>query len=488
MTVDPSAVTAAEGTAAAAAAAAKGTVGKYRLDRVIGTGGMGIVWAAFDPDLERSVALKLLRVEATEPTMRTRLLREARAMAKLRHPNVVTVFDVGTDSGRDYIAMELVEGGTLDSWLETRPPRTEIVQALLGAGRGLAAAHTAGLVHRDFKPHNVLRAQDGHVYVTDFGLARGQIEEGPTPITVALPADEPISGSQPRRPRDFLDSTLTQTGVLIGTPAYMAPEQFGGGMPGPKSDQFAFCVTAWQALTGARPFRGSSIREIEEAARGGARELVADLPPRIRTVLERGLDPSPDARWPDMPSLLAAFAEACEERPARRAKRRWLVPALAASVGVASIAVVAVVALRHDKKASSDCVPAEEAFASVWSTERRAAFSRDMNAIGARIMLDDIKRKWSRSYTEACNAPRTAETHERIACLLEIRDDLARELASADPEEITGEVGAAMGSLATCDPTALRDWGFGPKGLKIPKLPKPPEHDRPDPPEPPEPP
>ncbi|HEU5057914.1 MAG TPA: serine/threonine-protein kinase, partial [Kofleriaceae bacterium] len=151
-------------------------VGKYRLDRVIGAGGMGVVWAAFDPDLERAVAIKLLLGGSGEATLRSRLLREARAMARLKHPNVLTVYEVGTDRNRDYIAMELVDGDSLDVWLATRPPREQVIAALLAAGQGLAAAHEAGLVHRDFKPHNVLRSRSGHVYVTDFGLARGNLE------------------------------------------------------------------------------------------------------------------------------------------------------------------------------------------------------------------------------------------------------------------------------------------------------------------------
>ena len=204
-------------------------VGKYRLDRVIGAGGMGIVWAAFDPDLERAVAIKLLRAGDGEATLRSRLLREARAMARLKHPNVLTVYEVGTDQNRDYIAMELVDGESLDLWLAGRPPRDLVMAALLAAGQGLAAAHEAGLVHRDFKPHNVLRSKNGHLYVTDFGLARGTIEEG-TPVeqvAVAALPDQLASGLA-RRVDSLLDSPLTQTGVLIGTPAYMAPEQFAG--------------------------------------------------------------------------------------------------------------------------------------------------------------------------------------------------------------------------------------------------------------------
>src|SRR6185312_1481165 len=152
-----------------------GSLGRYRLERELGVGGMGVVHAAFDPDLERRVALKVLKTDRGDDEARQRLLREARAMARLTHPNVVTVHEVGSAGGRDYVAMELVEGQSLDQWLKAahRTP-AEIVPAFLAAGRGLAAAHAAGLVHRDFKPHNVLRRSDGRIAVTDFGLARAE--------------------------------------------------------------------------------------------------------------------------------------------------------------------------------------------------------------------------------------------------------------------------------------------------------------------------
>jgi serine/threonine-protein kinase len=178
MPVDPSAQTEAErpGAAVGAALSAGATLGKYRLEHVLGAGGMGVVWAAIDPDLERAVAIKVLRASDGSEVQRTRLLREARAMARLKHPNVLTVYEVGTANGVDYIAMELVEGDNLGAWFSQSPPRDQVIAALLAAGRGLAAAHEAGIVHRDFKPENVLRDRKGHVYVTDFGLAFGQVE------------------------------------------------------------------------------------------------------------------------------------------------------------------------------------------------------------------------------------------------------------------------------------------------------------------------
>lgn len=325
-------------------------LGKYRLDRIVGSGGMGVVWAAVDPDLDRTVAIKVLRVAGDDPLLRSRLLREARAMARLKHGNVLTVYEVGTHKNRDYIAMELIEGSSLDGWLTTKPARPQIVAAMMAAGRGLAAAHAAGIVHRDFKPHNVLRDQDGRVLVTDFGLARGQIEDqSEAPLELAVTGNAGLAGgsgpggiadgSQSRRRvmDSVLDSPLTQTGVLIGTPAYMAPEQFLGGVPDPRTDQFAFCVAMWEALTGARPFRGGSLDELQQAAKRGVSTVVADLPKSVRAVLQRGLEPDPDKRWPDMTSLLAALERAFSP-PSRRGL--WVGALAAAAVAVLIVGVV----------------------------------------------------------------------------------------------------------------------------------------------------
>ncbi|MEO7733136.1 MAG: serine/threonine-protein kinase [Kofleriaceae bacterium] len=333
MTVDPSAVTEAGAAGPASTELVPGaSVGKYRLDRVLGAGGMGVVWAAFDPDLERPVAIKVLRSLDSVDTLRTRLLREARAMARLKHPNVLTVYEVGTDRNRDYIAMELIDGADLDGWLATKPARPEIVAALVAAGRGLAAAHDAGLIHRDLKPHNILRAIDGRVYVTDFGLARGQIEDGIEVVQAPLAATAIASGAQPRAVDSVLDSPLTQTGMLIGTPAYMAPEQFAGRTPDPRSDQFAFCVTAWEALTGARPFAGKTLEELQRAASAGVGPTPAPgLPPSVQRVLARGLAPVAADRWLDMHVMLQELEAALA--PPRPSRVPWIAGGALAVVG-----------------------------------------------------------------------------------------------------------------------------------------------------------
>jgi serine/threonine protein kinase len=434
MAVDPTGETEGLSPGAPAAPLAAGSqLGKYELERVLGAGGMGVVWAATDPDLERAVAIKLLRVAEGSDTQRTRLLREARAMARLKHPNVLTVYEVGTAAGTDYIAMELVEGGSLADWLKTTPPREEILGALIAAGRGLAAAHEAGIVHRDFKPENVLRDKKGHVFVTDFGLAFGQVEEaGPELVPlkgVAVGSGRPVDS--------VLDSPLTQTGVLIGTPAYMAPEQYEGKV-GPRSDQFSFCVTAWEALVGDRPFSGKTLGELRAAAGRGAGR--SNLPARLHQVIARGLSRDPEARWPDMPSLLRAL----EARPSRR--RLWMTAAGFAIVAAAGIATIALRGGHGD-----GCEPADEVFASAWGPAKRADALKahpGMTAIAQLTILDDTRRKWIVAYEAACKRPASSARHEQLACLLEVRDEVAD--ATKDPELEMSEVVGIAASVDSC--------------------------------------
>jgi len=280
-------------------------LGRYRVEREIGAGAMGVVYAAFDVDLERWVALKVLRGAPAAPGATDRLLREARAMARLSHPNVVAVYEVATAGDRGFVAMELIRGGTLAEWLNAgNRPLVQILEAFLAAGRGLAAAHAAGIVHRDFKPRNVLRGHDGRIALGDFGLARE--------LHVALDATASLATAL-RTPGARVGRTAT--GSLLGTPAYMAPEQWCGGAITPATDQFAFCVALWEAIAGDRPYRGSSAEALRaQIARGPAAIDARHIPHRMRDPLCRGLDPDPARRWPSMAALLQQLARA-QHRP-----------------------------------------------------------------------------------------------------------------------------------------------------------------------------
>jgi len=263
-------------------------IDRYVIESRLGAGGMGVVYVARDPDLGRRVALKVLRAGAPDH----RLLREAQSLARLSHPNVVAVHDVGAHDGQTFIAMALVEGANLRKWLATERPVVEILRHLAAAGRGLAAAHAAGLIHRDLKPDNIFISDGGQALVGDFGLAaeRGEVTGGGVPAGLIAP-------------------DLTVTGMVLGTPAYMPPEQALGDATA-ASDQFSFCVTAWEALYRSRPFAGASAEAVMAAAAHGritppARDR--GVPAKVRRALARGLSADPAARFPSMDALLFAM-------------------------------------------------------------------------------------------------------------------------------------------------------------------------------------
>ncbi len=426
-------------------------LGKYRLDRVLGEGGMGVVWAAHDPDLERSVAIKLLRYAQASQQLRQRLLREARAMAKLKHPNVLTVYEVGTVGDRDYIAMELVDGMTLDQWLGLRPPAEEVWSAVLAAGRGLAAAHEAGVAHRDFKPHNVLRSRNGRILVTDFGLARGMLaaEESAaldahavdptlTPFDDTLEAAARDGGGSAaskspshNTPRDsLLDAPLTRTGALIGTPAYMAPEQYRGAAPDPRTDQFAFCVTAWQALTGVRPFNGETLDELRTSVSGGVEHIQTKLPSAVRAVLVRGLAPDATQRWPSLEDLLDELERAGTQSARRR--RLWIVAGV--SLALIALGILLVVLDGAGGRAKTGCDDPDQQFSEAWSPAVRAAFQRksgEPNVVQLAEWLDRYSDRWIESYAKACRGRPGKLARQRIDCLEGVRDQAAAMTATA---------------------------------------------------------
>ena len=274
-----------------------GTVGRYRLEQEIGRGGMGIVYRARDPELDRPIAIKLVQAKplAHYDKLRARLLREAKVLAKLTHPNVVRVYDCGQHQGEVYLAMEYVEGSTLRQWQEGRPHRS-VLDAYAKAARGLAAAHDLGIVHRDFKPDNVLVASDGRVLVGDFGLAG-------LPAGDETRSDEGSSLGDSRAPR----GSTTRTGTLLGTPTYMAPEQLRGEGAIESSDQFAFCVSLWEALTGRRPFEGEHKEELLAQIEQRRVVGVEAIPRRLRGLLLKGLATDPAARFGHVRDLAEAI-------------------------------------------------------------------------------------------------------------------------------------------------------------------------------------
>jgi eukaryotic-like serine/threonine-protein kinase len=312
-------------------------VGRFEVEDMIGAGGIGLVYAARDPELHRRVALKVMRSSALPigpaGDVRSRMLREARAMAQLSHPNVVTVYDVGTYDDRVFLAMELVAGATLRRWLKAAP-RTlaEILDVFRAAGDGLAAAHRIGLVHRDFKPENVLVGDDGRVRVTDFGLARSVDWDTGSHTAIDTAA---LATAHP---------ALTRTGMFAGTPAYMAPEQFAGEAPDPRSDQFGFCVTLYEALYGERPFAGVTSEEVAASIISGVirapRATALAVTPGLRATIERGLRKNPSDRFPTMSSLLEGLTLPVAPAAPPPRRRGWLAGAAAVAVAAAGAAVV----------------------------------------------------------------------------------------------------------------------------------------------------
>ena len=322
-----------------------GLVGRYRIRAQIGAGGTGVVYAAIDEALARPVALKLVRVDTNKPgrveRRRTRLIREARALARLCHPNVVAVHEVGAVGVQVFVAMEYVDGPTVGAWLRATPrPWNEILDVFVQAGRGLAAAHAVGIVHRDFKPENLLLGSDGRVRVVDFGLATERPEpdddapherthERLTPVAgQAKPSGPTLAPSPSPSPTPSASSSrITRHGKVLGTPAYMSPEQSRAEPLDPRSDQYSFCVSLWEALAGERP---QGPIDPTRASTASSPQL-RGLPRSVLAALERGLRVDPDDRYPDMDALLAALAW----RDARRRRRVGAAVAIAGLLGVA---------------------------------------------------------------------------------------------------------------------------------------------------------
>ncbi|MFV8755533.1 tetratricopeptide repeat protein [Nannocystaceae bacterium ST9] len=369
-------------------------LGRYVMLRRLARGGMGEVWLAWDPELDRDVAIKLLRSNAGDVRAGARLLREARAMARLAHPNIVGVYDVGAVEGQVFVAMEFVRGETLAQWAKQDRPWRQVVDVYLAAGRGLAAAHAADMVHRDFKPDNAMIDEHGRVRVMDFGLAYAL---GPGPETESQHDfdTKAVTGES---------LALTRTGALLGTPAYMAPEQFRLETAGPAADQFAFCIALWEAIYRQRPFAGPTLQALSQQVQGGKRRTVPKhvrVPARVRRVIERGLDPSPERRWPSMNALLVALARARTPR----------VGVGLAVAGLLSAGVIVGLLARTDPPSDS-CRASELSSAALWSDAAREQIASGLLASGrpharetarrVTIELDAWVARWTEVARDAC--------------------------------------------------------------------------------------
>ena len=392
-------------------------IGRHRVIDRIGAGGMGVVFAAFDPELDRKIAIKLVRGMRAEGAMatqaRARMKREAQAMAKLNHPNVITVYDVGEHDERLFIAMEFVEGKSVREWLDAGPRDWKLVLDVFEqAGAGLAAAHDAGLVHRDFKPDNAMIGDDGIVRVLDFGLAQSdseRVDDHERAETVEL--DAPL---------------VSRTGALAGTPAYMSPEQMLGETADVRADQFSFAVSLFEALYREKPFRGDTVHALMIAVTDGelrAPSSTHGAPQWLHRVVVRALATDPDERWPSVEAMLA------EIRRHREMPRKLLMGAAAAlAVGGA------VLGLAGFWRAGAEvCTGAEDQLADVWNAERREQVQTQLGKTGlsfaehtARRVVADLdawSERWTEAHHDACAATRIrkeqseAVLDRRMACL-----------------------------------------------------------------------
>ncbi|HVZ73050.1 MAG TPA: serine/threonine-protein kinase [Polyangia bacterium] len=455
-------------------------LGRFVVLSLVGRGAMGEVYAAYDPDLDRKIAIKLVRARTARSgdtgESRVRLMREAQATAKISHPNVVVVYDAGTFEDRVFIAMEFVEGHTVRYWLQAAE-RTwpEILAIFVAAGRGLAAAHDKDLVHRDFKPDNVMVGRDGQVRVMDFGLARmaarrGQTPAGGTPTLATAPVRRRAAGPDD----DDLESTrklddvtpmtatldggrgsdllmtatstmtlhdpITQTGTVMGTPAYMSPEQFQSEPTDARSDQFSFCVALYESLYGERPFAGRTLDELTANVVTGRLAESPEgtkVPGWLRKVIERGLRVDPAARFPSMAALLAELDQRSGVTP-----RTGFASGAAAKLAGAWVPPVAGHPVETPEK-----IAMREAFLATGKAYADAAFA------GASAVLDRFAARWAELYVEVLEAThvRGEQSAEVLDLRMEALNDgleelkaLGRQFLVATPAVVENAVNAAV--------------------------------------------
>ncbi len=465
------------------------TIDRYLVLGLIGAGGMSKVFLAYDPELDRRVALKLLDPTRDRESLRSRLVREAQALGKLSHPNVVQVYDVGQYPGGVFVAMELVNGVSFELWCRQnpRPPWQEVLAAYLEAAQGLSAAHQAGLVHRDVKPSNLLRGQDGRVRVVDFGLAL----RGETSGEWSGPAQS--SAAQAPHPPAHLDATLTSTGTRVGTPLYMAPEQHQSSRATAASDQYSFCVALYEGLYGVLPFslasRGSFEELLGELAKAkNAGELAqppsgSPVPGWVHQVLVRGLAVNPQERYPSMEALISALQDDPVVR--RRGRRRRL----ALGVGGAAVLAFAFAGWAQSGAFRDPCAHPETELVGVWDASTRdrirTAFEethRDYAAASLQKVTDLLNTyadAWTTMRRDVCrlyksNPQRSEDREAREVCLDrrlgQLRALTALLAEKADPAVLNKAVSAAASlvPVSECaDVAALRSRVRPPEGPEV---------------------
>ncbi len=424
-------------------------IGRFEVLDLVGRGAMGAVYRARDPELDRTVAIKVRHSQSKlDVAQEDRMRREAQALARLADPNVVGVFEAGVHEGKAYVVMEYVDGETLQAWMASTTARrsvAQIVAMLAQAGRGLAAAHEVGLVHRDFKPSNVLVSRSQIAKVSDFGLVR---VDG---------AREAASGGEEG---DSATVMLTMSGALLGTPAYMSPEQLAGEVATEASDQFSFCVTLYEAIYGQRPFRGTTLPALRAAMTGAvAFPASPRIPAGVKSALARGLAADPAKRFGSMRALLAVL----EQRP----RRTWPIVAGAAAIAVAGATTV----WASTSTPADPCAGAEQELARVWDASMKQTvrakilasklpYAKDAWA-GVERALDAYAATWTEARRGACQATRVH--HEQPEQVLALRtsclDERLREmsmlttaLASADDKLVSRSVRAAnqLGAISLC--------------------------------------
>ena len=430
-------------------------LGRFVIIGRLGEGGMGVVYRAYDPELDRKVAIKVLRTGRASDDARKRLVREARALAQLSHPNVVQVHEAGIDGGDVFVVMEFVEGMSVKEWCQTepRPHWRDVLQAYLAAAEGLAAAHEKGLIHRDIKPANLLRGADGRIRVADFGLARDHRDS----VDEEAEKRRRTPGAEARL-QGRLDEHLTRTGGQMGTPLFMAPEQYFGENVGPAADQYGLCIALYEGLYGRLPFAGDSptwtrLYKSKLAGDFAPRPQKSDVPEWLHDAIMRGLAPEQDERYPSMGELI----DALRADPGVRRRARWRKIAVVA-VLVLSIALSASFSISRWLDDLRRCDDMREQLRGVWDQEREAELRLAFAASGTPFAGTAVERvveslhryadRWVAMRTEVCEARRDqpdlqvpGTLHLREVCLERRRGQLDAlvQVLSDDVDEVVLE-------------------------------------------------